>query len=110
MDKDKVKLLGFENIIKECWRPDAFLRRITDDFYIDLAKEYTYIILGEGGPTGKTWLTHELKQRGFKAFEITEDINDLVVYLDGRNYYMIDHANKQVVIVLNKRLEGGYGR
>lgn len=110
MDKDKVKLLGFESIIYECWRPDAFLSRITSDFYIDLAKEYTYIILGEGGPTGKTWLTHELKQRGFKAFEITEDIYDLVFYYDSCNHYTVDHTNKQVVIVLNKRLEGGYGR
>lgn len=100
---DKIKRLGLEVLMEEVNSPDVFLRRITSDYYKDIAKEYTYIILGEAGPTGKTWLTSELKKQGFKAFEITENIYDLVFYYDSRNHYIIDHDNKQIVIVLNNR-------
>ena len=85
--------------------PNKFLRTVTGDRYRDVAYEYTYIIMGEPGPTGKTWLCDGLKMFGFKAFEITEDVMDLVSYNDGKNHYIINDANKQITIILNKPLQ-----
>lgn len=68
------------------------------------AKEYTYIILGRVGPTGKTYMCKRLKENGYVAFEISPNIYDLVDYVDTKNHYRIDHDNKVVTIVLNEAL------
>lgn len=70
----------------------------------DEEREYTYIILGRSGPTGKTWLCNELKVHGLNAVEISEDIFDLVHYKDDENHCTIDDFRKCVVIVLNQFL------
>lgn len=68
------------------------------------AEKYTYVILGKPGPTGKTWLQHELKKMGFNAVEISTDTYELITYNDNRNHVTIDDINHQVVIVLNQEL------
>jgi predicted transcriptional regulator with HTH domain len=67
--------------------------------------EKTYIILGAPGPTGKTWLTDRLTEDGYRAFEISEDIGELVLYRDDKNHYISDYFSKVVTIVLNRSLE-----
>lgn len=69
-------------------------------------KGLTYIILGRGGPTGKTWLTTELKKSGFNAFEITPDIIDFVLYSDDKNHLIINGYDEMVIIILNMYIEG----
>ena len=65
-------------------------------------REWVYIITGRGGPTGKTFLCDKLKKNGYNAFEISEDLCGLVSYCDNENHYMVDHAKKKFVIVLNR--------
>lgn len=67
-------------------------------------KDLTYIILGRGGPAGKTWLTTELKKSGFKAFEITPDIIDFVDFVDDKNHLIINEYDEMVIIILNRFL------
>lgn len=69
------------------------------------AEEYTYIILGKQGPTGKTWLCDHLRNADYRAFEISMDINNLVNYTDDKNHYIIDGIEKTITIILNRRLE-----
>lgn len=73
-------------------------------------REWVYIITGRSGPTGKTHLYNMLKKNGYNAYEISEDMIDLVDYQDNRNHYKIDYAKKQVMIVLNKRIDVRYLR
>lgn len=67
-------------------------------------ESWTYIILGEGGPTGKSFLCDQLRKNGYNAVEISEEVCDLVNYRDRTNHYRIDWVNKKVVIVLNRPL------
>ena len=99
----KVLKVEFDKIIRANLRPDMFVYEISTERMKRFAQEYTYIILGEPGPTGKTRLTNELINRGFDAFEITADILGLVSYNDNKNHYMVDHYAEQVVIVLNDK-------
>lgn len=63
----------------------------------------TYIILGKSGPTGKTWLWNKLRECGFNAFEITEDIlRSNVTFEDDRNHCIVDIDH--VTIILNENL------
>ena len=66
--------------------------------------EYTFIILGKSGPTGKTWLKEQIAKRGFKVFELTESIYPFVGYSDSKNHYTVDESEKQVTIILNETL------
>lgn len=84
------------------WTPQEILHSIIDTNRIFREDEYTYIIMGQHGPTGKTWLCNALKAEGFNAIEITELIYDLVDYCDNKNHFRRDIINKRVVIVLNK--------
>ena len=87
--------------------------------------EYTIIILGMPGPTGKTWLANKLNEKGWKAIEISEMlcidnvlsngvINPhpfLVTYTDRyRDHVAIDDDKKVVVMILNKNIYGDGGR
>lgn len=65
-------------------------------------KSWIYIITGRPGLTGKTFLYNQLKENGYNAIEISEDIFDLVRYLDDKNHYVVNWEKKQVVIVLNE--------
>ena len=77
-------------------------RHITSD---PCNKDKTYIILGAPGPTGKTWLKDRLTEAGYRAFEISEDIFDLVIYRNDKNHYISDYFSKVVTIVLNRPLK-----
>jgi hypothetical protein len=70
-------------------------------------QDYTFIIMGRSGPTGKTWLCNQLRNHGFNAFDISENIYDKVKYQDNNNSYSPDHLDKQIVIVLNRDLQRG---
>ena len=63
---------------------------------------WRYVILGRGGPTGKTTLYSALLDEGFDAIEISEDICDLVDYKDNENHYIVDYLYKRMIVVLNK--------
>lgn len=67
-------------------------------------KNYTFIILGKSGPTGKTYLCELLRSQGYNAFEISEEVLPYVEYVDDRNHYTIAGIHKQVTIILNQRL------
>jgi hypothetical protein len=81
-------------------RPGEILRNIINNN----KKDYTCIILGRSGATGKTSICNGLKQNGFTAFEISENIYNLVDYNDYKNHVVIDDLHKQIIIVLNKPL------
>ena len=67
--------------------------------------DYTIVILGRPGPTGKTWLCNTLKQHGFNAVEISDEMAHLVDWMDiSRNHCFVDLEDKHVVVVLNKEL------
>ena len=90
--------------------PRRFLRRLLDgNFFVvkdpdehgEIAKEFTYVILGGRGPTGKSWLWRFLTMNGFRACKISEDVGGLIKYEDNKNHYIVDELNKVVTIVLN---------
>lgn len=86
--------------------PDNIFEHIVKGRIKD-AENYTYIILGKVGPTGKSRLCEELRNKGFNAFEITESIFNLVEYNDDKNHLIVDPYRKHVVIVLNRSLKEG---
>lgn len=66
-------------------------------------KDYTVIITGKTGPTGKTTLCKLLNNAGINAIDISESLNSYVNYSnDNRNYKTIDKDNKIVLVVLNR--------
>ena len=67
-------------------------------------EKWIYIITGKPGPTGKTHLCEMLKLNGHNAIEISESINNLVDYNDDENHYHINFTEKQMTLVLNKRI------
>lgn len=69
-----------------------------------IANDYTYIILGRPGKTGKTWLCNELRVHGLNTFKISEDICDFVQYKDGENHLLVNDYDKQVTIILNQSI------
>lgn len=71
----------------------------------DDGMEFTYIILGKSGPTGKTWLYTKLNACGYKAIEISEDIYPFVNYTHNKNHFRVNNATKHVIIVLNEYLK-----
>lgn len=69
--------------------------------------DYTYVIMGRPGPTGKTWLRNQLVEAGYKAIELSEDLVGLVYYKDDGNYFRVNHMKKTVLIVLNRSIREG---
>ena len=66
-------------------------------------KDYTVIITGRTGPTGKTTLCKLLNNAGVRAIEISESLNDQVDYLfNYENDMIIDEENRTVLVVLNR--------
>lgn len=68
----------------------------------ELAKRTKYIILGKPGCTGKTWLTDQLRERGYNSTEITEEVVGLVNFNDDKNHVIEDPYGRHMIIVLNK--------
>ena len=67
-------------------------------------KDWTYIIFGKIGPTGKTYLRDRMRENGYNVIEITEELIPFVECVDSKNHYIVYEQNKCVVIVLNKPL------
>ena len=66
-------------------------------------REYTVVIAGRYGPTGKTTLCKLLVNAGINAIEISETLNNRVTYLyKNDNDVLIDDDNKIVLVVLNR--------
>lgn len=87
-------------------RPSDIYAHINDGQLRD-AKDYTFIIFGKPGPTGKTYLCNLLKKQGYNAIEITESMiacGQFDGYIDHRNHFVIDKYSKTGLIVLNKKL------
>lgn len=68
-----------------------------------ILREYTVVITGRYGPTGKTTLCKLLVNAGINAIEISEILNNRIIYLDkNSNDILIDDDNKIVLVVLNR--------
>ena len=69
----------------------------------DPEKEYTYIIVGRPGPTGKSTMYRKLKDLGYSAVEISEELLS-VARVDGRMNAFILHNFEQryALVVLNR--------
>lgn len=76
-------------------------KKFSNDKYF---KDYTIVITGKPGPTGKTSLCKTFNNAGFKAIELTEmlDMNNLVDFKDDKNHVLVDDGQKVILIVLNK--------
>lgn len=87
--------------------PSKILRYFIENTFFQTQHKkspYTFIVLGRGGPTGKTWLYTGLKKYGFTAFELSESIYPFVDYNDNENHVIKDDANKSIIIILNRPL------
>lgn len=83
--------------------PYEFLRHFTEGGLGSLRGDYLYLILGKPGPTGKTWLTQEMKKRGCQVAELSEELAPFL-NADNFNHVIVDNLEKQVVIILNRDL------
>ena len=88
-------------IVNRGFSAEAILSMICSS-QVPEAKTRTYIIMGRVGPTGKTWLCNKLRERGYSAFELTENTVDLVEYTSTDNHYRVE--NDLAIIVLNRIL------
>ena len=75
-------------------------RTIVDNQFL---KNYTVIITGSTGPTGKTTLCKLLVNAGIRAIEISEILNEHVEYdCLYSNCMTVDECNETVLVVLNR--------
>ena len=83
--------------------PLDILKRIMRD---DTIKRDTFVIIitGRVGPTGKTWLCKELRDKGYRAMEMSPLFHSLNLKDDGVNHVIIDDCTDQVIVVLNEIL------
>jgi hypothetical protein len=66
---------------------------------------WIFVIIGKGGPTGKTWLTNQLRLRGYKALELTDALLGVVSYEGNINRIYEDWTNKTMTIILNRPIK-----
>lgn len=64
--------------------PEFILSVVKDN--PEAIKNDRFIIMGKTGPTGKTWLTEQLRSIGCDAIELSEDICGYVDYTDFENH------------------------
>lgn len=79
------------------------------DIYMEIVgsqvlKDYTVIIAGKTGPTGKTTLCKLLINAGVRAIEISESLNNYVDYTirNNQNDMIINEENETVLVILNR--------
>lgn len=67
-------------------------------------KDWTYIIDGKSGPTGKTWLATKLNEAGYKAIDKSDILPNYPNYgiTGNRNIIEFSERYKTVVIILNE--------
>lgn len=81
--------------------PDQIFQHIRQS---DPSRNYTYIILGRPGPTGKSTLAHKLNIECYVAYEITEELLR-AARIDGkRNAFIVNDIMQYVIIVLNEHV------
>lgn len=69
-----------------------------------LGRNFTYVILGRTGPTGKSCLTEALKNDGHTAVEISPLINPFVDYeVLANNNFMVEYGDT-VAVFLGKTI------
>lgn len=69
----------------------------------DREREYTYLIDGRIGPTGKTWLCDKLNELGYKAHEVGDEMWAMYIHRDHNNSYQYLPGNV-AIIILNEYL------
>lgn len=90
--------------------------RMTNDAIYELIKsnnlltkvpssDFVYIIDGNNGPTGKSWLVRKLLEDGYRAIDISEEPFERQYKIT--NYIGIDDETKIVRIILNRPLNRG---
>lgn len=99
----KFEVMGEREISLDNMHPSRIFHHINDE--VPNSKEYIYLIAGRFGATGKTWLCEGLKQHGYNAIEITEDVCEYVIYRDNKNHYYINPTKKLVIVILNEWLK-----
>ena len=83
----------------------CFLSKYGEERRNQIRDNYTIVIMGAGGPTGKSALCENLQRLRYKVVEISEMVNPLITYEHSDdNHYLIDEFKKTIVVVLNKRL------
>lgn len=95
------------DVDEEYWSPSRALHTILERPQM-YPKDYTYIVLGKIGPTGKTWLTNALIDNGYKAFDLTESLYKLIDYPEDtidNNWFSVNHTQKFIVIILHRRIK-----
>lgn len=88
-----------QRLTKEGLSPQSILRTIL--LFRPESKDYTIVVMGETGPTGKTWIYEKLKSNGFRVTEITEQVYKIVDYRDRKNHVLVDEVQRTIIIVLN---------
>lgn len=84
---------------------------MTPDTILSLIKsspqesKHKIIVMGRVGPTGKSYLTEQLRSAGYDAVEISEMTAGLVDYPDFENHYICDLDSKTTIIILNHYLK-----
>lgn len=96
---------------------ELFSRNPSNDKILDVIcnngrhyKNYTFIITGKPGPTGKTCLTTALRRNGFNAHDISEPMMSFMrlgefEFKDDGNHIM-ELPDKCILIVLNAEIGG----
>lgn len=84
-----INLIDYENLVK---------------FLDDHTKTKPIIICGKSGATGKTTLCNKLCELGYNALEISEDINNYIMWHFNDNIFI--ENEKYSLIILNKKLKG----
>lgn len=65
-----------------------------------LGRNFTYVILGKTGPTGKSCLTEALKNDGHTAVEISPMINPFIDYeVLANSNFMIEYVDTVAVFL-----------
>lgn len=64
-------------------------------------KDWTYIIDGKSGPTGKTWLAIKLNEAGYNAIDKSDILPNYSI-IGNKNLIEISERYKTVVIILNE--------
>lgn len=86
----------------------AIITKRQDKFSNDKTfKDYTIVITGKNGPTGKTNLCNQLNELGFKAIELNRDLNifDFIDFKEDKNRLLIDVNQKFIFVILNKNIK-----
>jgi hypothetical protein len=66
--------------------------------------DWTIVISGRVGPTGKTWLCNELVKAGYRATEHDQLTVARLLMDDGTNHVFVDERVNLVTVILNEVL------